>query len=54
MNAPWKLICIVFALVLFAIGTFFNPGPVPAPAPGWRNWSPISAGLFFYMLSILV
>jgi hypothetical protein len=53
MNAPWKLICIVFALVLFFIGIWFNPGP-GAPAPWYTRPSLISAGLFFYMLSILV
>ena len=53
MNAPWKLICIVFALVLFFIGIFFQPSS-PAPAPWYARPSLISAGLFFYMLSILV
>jgi hypothetical protein len=52
MNAPWKLICVVMALVLFFLGIFI--GPPPAPAPSWRSWNLISAGLFFYMLSILV
>jgi hypothetical protein len=52
MNAPWKLICIVMALVLFFLGIFI--GPPPAPAPSWRSWNLISAGLFFYMLSIII
>lgn len=52
MNAPWKLICLVMALVLFFIGIFI--GPAPAPAPPWRSWNLIAAGLFFYMLSIII
>lgn len=49
MAAPWSLICLVFALVLFAIGAF-----------GWREpiesyrVKIVSAGLFFYTLSLLV
>lgn len=54
MNAPWKLICLVMALVLFFIGIWINPAPAPAPATWWTRPSLISAGLFFYMLSILV
>lgn len=54
MHAPWKLICLVLALVLFFIGIWFNPGPPNAPATWWNRPSVISAGLFFYILSILV
>lgn len=53
MNAPWKLICIVFALVLFFIGIWFQPSG-PAPAPWYTRPNLMSAGLFFYILSILV
>jgi len=50
MDAPWKLICIVLALVIFAIGAF---------SPRWSSPTPyyptfICAGLFFYVLSLLV
>ncbi len=49
MNAPWQLICLVFALVLFAIAGFGWPAPVEP----WRTRL-IGAGLFFYILSMLV
>jgi len=51
MQAPWKLICLVFALVLFAIAAFFNAW-TPNPWP-WTERL-IAAGLFFYVLSIIV
>lgn len=55
MNAPWKLICIVLAMVLFFLGIFLGPvAPGVAGAPNWRGWNLMSAGLFFYMLSILI
>lgn len=57
MNAPWKLICVILALVLFGIGAVSSVLPYtpnPANPPGWRNYGLICAGLFFYMLSIIV
>jgi len=49
MNAPWVLICQVFAFVLFAIGAFaWAPDPWP-----WRLKC-VSAGLMFYILSLLI
>ncbi len=49
MNAPWRLICLVFALVLFAIGGFGWLAPVEP----YRT-KIISAGLFFWVLSQLL
>lgn len=49
MNAPWKLICLVFALVLFAIAGFGWLAPVEP----YRT-KLIGAGLFFYTLSLLI
>jgi hypothetical protein len=49
MNAPWQLICFVFAFVLFAIGAFAWP-PVVEP---WRL-KIVSAGLMFYVLAQLI
>jgi hypothetical protein len=51
MNAPWKLICLVLALVFFAFGAFFGAW-LPAPWP-WTNRL-IAAGLFFWVLSLVV
>jgi hypothetical protein len=53
MEAPYSLICLVVALVLFGIAAFVYRDPQPAPSPwGWGRF--IAAGLMFYMLSILV
>lgn len=49
MNAPWKLICLVFALVLFFIGAFAWPAPVEP-----YRAKIVSAGLMFYILSLLI
>ena len=49
MNAPWSLICLVFALVLFALGAFAWP-PIVEP---WRV-KIVSAGLMFWVLAQLV
>jgi hypothetical protein len=49
MNAPWSLICLVLAFVLFAFGAFAWPVPFEA----WRV-KIVSAGLMFYILSLLV
>ncbi len=52
MDAPWKLICIVLALVIFAIGAFSPRWSNPAATPYYPTF--ICAGLFFYVLSLLV
>lgn len=49
MNAPWKLICLLLALVLFFIAAFFVQ-LVPEPHRGRL----IAAGLFFWVLSQIV
>lgn len=49
MNAPWGLICLVFAFVLFAIGAL----PWIADPWPWRLKC-ISAGLMFLVLSQLI
>jgi hypothetical protein len=49
MNAPWSLICLVFALVLFAIGAFLWPVPVEP-----YRVKIVSAGLMFYVLAQLI
>jgi hypothetical protein len=49
-------ILLVFAFVLFVIGTFVGPyAPAPAPAPWWGrlSFNPVSAGLAFWVASIL-
>jgi hypothetical protein len=48
-NAPWSLICLVFALVLFAIGAFAWPVPVEP-----YRVKIVSAGLMFYILSLMI
>jgi hypothetical protein len=50
MNAPWKLICLIASLILFAIATW--GGIWPDPNPWWRRL--IAAGLFFYILSLII
>jgi hypothetical protein len=57
MNAPWKLICIILAMLLFGIGAFASFFPYPASPnnpPSWRTNGLMYAGLFFYMLSLIV
>jgi hypothetical protein len=49
MNAPWSLICFVFAFVLFAIAGFAWPVPIDA----WRV-KLIAAGLMFWVLASLI
>ncbi len=49
MTAPLQLICLVFALVLFAIAGFGWLAPVEP----YRT-KIIGAGLFFWILSLLV
>jgi hypothetical protein len=49
MSAPWKLILLVLALVLFFIGGVLWPPPSDA-----YRLRIVSAGLFFYILSLLV
>jgi hypothetical protein len=49
MTAPWSLICLVLALVLFALGAF----AWPIPFDGWRV-KIVSAGLMFLVLSQLI
>ncbi len=49
MIAPWSLISLVLALVLFAIGAFGWLAPVEP-----YRVKIISAGLFFWVLSQLI
>jgi hypothetical protein len=49
MNAPWSLICLIFAFVLFALAAFAWPAPVEP----WRL-KLVAGGLMFYTLSLLV
>lgn len=51
MNAPWKLICLILALVLFFIADFIGVAiPTNEPWPGRL----IAAGLFFWVLIQIV
>lgn len=45
-------ILLVFAFVFFVIGSFWGPGP--APAPWYSRFSFISAGLACWVLSVLI
>ena len=47
-NAPWTLICLVFAFVLFAIGAFAWPVPEP------HRTKVVSAGLMFWVLAQII
>lgn len=51
--APWRLVCVVLALVLFGIAAvtamFF-----PEPVPGRWYRALIASGLFFWCFSTLV
>ena len=47
-----QTVLLVFAFVLFVIGTFVGPY-APAPAPWWGRFNPGSAGLAFWVASIL-
>jgi len=49
MGAPWVLICMVFAFVLFAIAAFAWPAPIEP----WRV-KIVAAGLMFYVLAQLI
>jgi len=49
MNAPWKLICLVLALVLFFIAAVFI-SIIPEP----HRARLIAAGLFFWVLAQIV
>lgn len=51
MNAPWKLICLILALVLFFIAGFMGTF-IPVVEP-WVS-KLIAAGLFFWVLSAIV
>jgi len=46
-----QTVFLVFAFVLFVIGTFVNWQA--APAPWWGRFNPVSAGLAFWVASIL-
>lgn len=49
MDAPYQLICLVFALVFFGIAaTWWAPPSEP------HRYKLIAAGLFAYILSLLV
>src|ERR1700722_8567 len=49
MNAPWKLICLILALVLFAISAWAYE-----PTGGQWHGRFIAAGLFFFTLSMII
>lgn len=49
IEGGWKLVCIVLALVLFALAGFGWPAPVEP-----YRVKIIGAGLFFYVLAQLV
>jgi hypothetical protein len=53
MNAPLKLICLVLALVFFAIAAFMTWAPSPINGGPWHGRL-IAFGLFFGTLSFLV
>lgn len=50
MDAPWKLICLILAMLIFAIGAFTRWWA--SPTPYYPTF--ICAGLFFYMLSLML
>jgi hypothetical protein len=52
MQAPWKLICLILALVLFFIAGFMGFW-TPAANEPWHGRF-IAAGLFFWVLSNIV
>jgi hypothetical protein len=56
MNAPWKLICLIFALGCFFFAALAAGPWAMAPAPTYYPWSGrlVALGLFFYMLSLIV
>jgi hypothetical protein len=51
MQAPWKLICLILALVFFGISAW--SAAWVAPQNYWYGRF-IAVGLFFYTLSILI
>lgn len=51
MNAPWKLICFVLALVLFFIAAFLGTF---VPATEQYHNRLVAAGLFFYVLGQII
>ena len=53
MNAPWKLICLIVALVSFAFAAFTAWGPSNAPYAPWHGRL-IAIGLFFFTLSYVI
>jgi hypothetical protein len=53
MDAPFKLICLVLALVFFAIAAFMTWAPAPYAGGPWHGRL-IACGLFFGTLSLLL
>jgi hypothetical protein len=53
MNAPWKLISLVIALVFFGIAAFMTWAPAPYSDGPWYGRL-IACGLFFGTLSLLI
>ena len=51
-NATFRLVCLVFALVLFAIAMVTSLF-MPEPAPGRWYRALVAGGLFFWVLSTL-
>lgn len=51
MSAPWKLICLILALVLFGLAAFISWAPA-----GYAPWHGrlIAMGLFFATLSFVI
>jgi hypothetical protein len=55
MNAPWKLICLVLALLLFGIAAWSASWTVPSPNSPVLWWGRfVAAGLFFATLSFII
>jgi len=46
-------VLLIFAFVLFVIGTFFGPTVAPAPAPWYGRFNFISAGLAFWVATYI-
>jgi hypothetical protein len=45
-------VLLVFAFVLFVIGAFFYPSPPNTPL--WGRFNPVSAGLAFWVLTLIL
>jgi hypothetical protein len=48
MVASFKAICLIAAIIFFALGVFY--GVFAEPTNRWGRFSPMALGLFFYAL----